>query len=409
MGNIGNIYATLTPIAIVFVILEIILCWYYKKDLISFEELIANFGTALGNQTVNVLVAAGVFVAYGYLWTHFRLIDNIEMTWYNFLLLLLGVDFIFYWVHRWGHHINIMWAAHSPHHSAEEMNFAVALRASVTQRLFSFFFFWPLTIIGFKPVDIYAMTGIHLFIAFLHHTELVPKLWRWVEFTFTTPSHHRVHHGVNFKYLDKNFSEFLIIWDRLFGTFAEEDEKVIYGMYHPPHSWNPITINFHYYRTLWRDAVAAPYAIDKVKLWFMPLGWRPRGLAPLEPITEVTLSNQQKYRPQAFANARPYLILHLVLGVLLMMYVIKPNSDWAVWQRWVGALLLWHTIIDWGGIMESKSWIWVSENIRIIYGTAIAILFCGLTLISPATYILVLLALLSIAWSWRYFRLAEAK
>lgn len=136
----------------------------------------------------------------------------------------------------------------------------------------------------------------------------------------------------------------------------------------------------------------------------MPLGWRPRGLAPLEPITEVTLSNQQKYRPQAFANARPYLILHLVLGVLLMMYVIKPNSDWTVWQRWVGALLLWHTIIDWGGIMESKTWIWVSENIRIIYGTAIAILFCGLTLTSPATYILVLLALLSIAWSWKFFR-----
>jgi alkylglycerol monooxygenase len=159
MGSLGNIYATLTPVAIVFILIEIGLCWYYKKDLISFEEFIGNFGTALGNQTVNVLVAAGVYVIYGYLWSHFRLIDDIEMTWYNFILLLLGVDFIFYWVHRWGHHVNIMWAAHSPHHSAEEMNFAVALRASVTQRLFSFFFFWPLTIIGFKPVDIYAMTG----------------------------------------------------------------------------------------------------------------------------------------------------------------------------------------------------------------------------------------------------------
>lgn len=165
----ANIYALLTPIALGFILLQITLCWYYKKNYISFRRL-SNFGTALGNQTMNVLVAAGVYVVYNWLWTNFRLIDNIEMNLVSFLLLLLGIDFIFYWVHRWGHHINIMWAAHSPHHSAEEMNFFVALRASVTQRLFSFMFFWPLTLIGFKPVDIYAMTGLHLFISFLHHT-----------------------------------------------------------------------------------------------------------------------------------------------------------------------------------------------------------------------------------------------
>jgi alkylglycerol monooxygenase len=148
----------------------------------------------------------------------------------------------------------------------------------------------------------------------------VPKLWRWVELTFTTPSHHRVHHGVNFKYLDKNFGEFLIIWDRLFGIFAEEQEKVVYGMYHGPQSWNPININFHYYRTLWRDASAAPYAIDKVKVWFMPLGWRPRGLPPNEPNIETTPANQEKYRNQLMPNAKPYLIAHLILGVMLQHY-----------------------------------------------------------------------------------------
>jgi sterol desaturase/sphingolipid hydroxylase (fatty acid hydroxylase superfamily) len=408
MGSLGNIYATLTPIAIVFILIEIGLSWYYKKDLVSFEELIANFGTALGNQTTNVLVAAGVYFVYGFLWTHFRLVDNIEMTWYNFLLLLLGVDFIFYWVHRWGHHVNIMWAAHSPHHSAEEMNFAVALRASVTQRLFSFFFFWPLTIIGFKPVDIYAMTAIHLFIAFLHHTELIRKLWRWVEYIFTTPSHHRVHHGVNFKYLDKNFGEFLIVWDRMFGTFEEEQEKVVYGMYHPPKSWNPISINFHYYITLWNNAKAAPYMVDKFKIWFMPLTWRPRGLPPLEPLVESTPENQEKYRPTPMPKAKPYLILHLIFGVILMMYVIKADSTWSTTERWVGAFLLWHTIVDWGGVMEAKRWVFISENIRIVYGTILMILFCGLTLSSPALYILVALALVSIGWVWKYFRVPAA-
>ena len=398
MGNLGNIYATLTPVAIIFIFVEVALCWYYKKYLISFEEFIANFGTALGNQTVNVLVAVGVYFVYGYLWQHYRIIDHIEMTWYNFILLLLGVDFIFYWVHRWGHHINIMWAAHSPHHSAEEMNFAVALRASVTQRLFSFFFFWPLTIIGFSPIDIYAMTGIHLFIAFLHHTELIPKLWNWIEYLFTTPSHHRVHHGVNFKYLDKNFGEFLIIWDRLFGTFEQEQEKVVYGMYHGPQSWNPININFHYYRTLWGDAVAAPHAVDKLKIWFMPLGWRPRGLPALEPIVETTPANQQKYRTAIFPKAKIYLVVQLVLGVALMLYVIKPNSGWTTPERWIGAIMLWHAIINWSGILESKSWVFISENIRIAYSTIAIIVFCSLGISSPFLYAFVALALICAAF-----------
>lgn len=366
MGSVGNIYAWLTPLAVFFVILEVVLNAVYKKGLIRFQELIANFGTAIGNQTVNVLVAAGVYVVYGYLWQNFRIIDRIPMTWYTFLLLLLGVDFIFYWVHRWGHHINIMWAAHSPHHSAEEMNFAVALRASVTQRLFSFFFFWPLTIIGFAPEDIYAMTGIHLFIAFLHHTELIPKLWRGIEYVFTTPSHHRVHHGVNYKYLDKNFSEFLIIWDRLFGTFQEEDEKVVYGMYSHPKSWNPIRINFHYYVLLWKQACEAPYWWDKIRLWFMPLGWTPRGLEPKPFPEEITTENQVKYRSEAYRFSGVYLVVQLIFGLFLMLLTIREQSVLSTTERWIAAVLLWQTIINWSGIQESQRWSVFSEWIRLL-------------------------------------------
>lgn len=220
-----NIYALLTPVALGFVLLEIAACAVFRRNYITFEEAVANFGTALANQTVNLLVAAGVYSVYSLLHDNYRIAGPLGMTPLNFVLLLLGIDFIFYWVHRWGHHLKIMWAAHSPHHSAEEMNFFVALRASVTQRLFSFFFFWPLTLVGFTPFDIYTMTALHLFISFLHHTEFIPKLPRIIEYIFTTPSHHRVHHGINYAYLDKNFGEFLIIWDRMFGTFAEKMKK----------------------------------------------------------------------------------------------------------------------------------------------------------------------------------------
>ncbi|MBL7842320.1 MAG: sterol desaturase family protein [Cyclobacteriaceae bacterium] len=400
-----NIYALLTPIALGFILLEILVCWYYKKSYITFQEAVANFGTALGNQTMNVLVAAGVFVVYGYLWENYRLIDSLEMNAITFLVLLLGIDFIFYWVHRWGHHINIMWAAHSPHHSAEEMNFFVALRASVTQRLFSFFFFWPLTLFGFKPIDIYAMTGLHLFISFLHHTELIPKLWRWIEFIFTTPSHHRVHHGINFAYLDKNFGEFLIVWDRLFNTYAEEEEKVVYGMYNPPRSWNPISINFHYYILLWKDAVAAPYWIDKLKIWFMPLGWRPRGLPPKPALQEVTQENQVRFQTKMFWRAKPYLILHILLGIVLMMFIIDPNSPWGTAERWIGSFLLWHMIINWSGIMESKEWLFFSEIGRLIITCSAIIYFSHAPIYSPLNLLWIVISLISSVWTIRYFRI----
>jgi alkylglycerol monooxygenase len=399
-----NIYAFLTPIAIGFVLLEMALCWFYKKKYITFQEAVANFGTALGNQTMNVLVAAGVYVAYGYLWNHYRWIDTIEMNAVNALLLLLGIDFIFYWVHRWGHHINIMWAAHSPHHSAEEMNFFVALRASVTQRLFSFFFFWPLTLIGFKPIDIYAMTGVHLFIAFLHHTEFIPKLWRWIEFIFTTPSHHRVHHGINFRYLDKNFGEFLIIWDRLFKTYAEEDEKVIYGMYNPPKTWNPITINFHYYQLLWKDAVAAPRWIDKIKIWFMPLGWRPVGLPEKPALQEVTVENQIRFSTQMFEGAKPYLVVQILIGVFMMMLIINPSSSLSTGERWAGSFFLWFSIINWSGIMESKSWLVSAELFRLILSCAFLVLLNDKPIMSPVNLIWLSITLISIFWTLYFFR-----
>lgn len=400
----SNIYALLTPFAIGFILLELALCWYYRKKLITFQEAVANFGTALGNQTMNVLVAAGVYVVYGYLWENFRMIDNIPMNIGTFLLLLLGIDFIFYWVHRWGHHINIMWAAHSPHHSSEEMNFFVALRASVTQRLFSFLFFWPLTLIGFRPVDIYAVTGIHLFIAFLHHTELIPKLWRWIELVFTTPSHHRVHHGINFRYLDKNFGEFLIIWDRLFGTFAEEKEKVVYGMYNPPRTWNPITINFHYYIALWKDAVAAPRWFDKLKIWFMPLGWRPRGLPPKPTIQEVTAENQVRFTTVMFEGAKPYLIVHVILGIGLMLMIINPNSPWTTAERWIASTLLWHMIINWSGIMESKPWVVASEILRLAFTCTMVLTFSHKPIYAFVNVSSIVLALLSTLWVLHFFK-----
>lgn len=401
-----NIYSLLTPLAVGLIILELIYCWITRKTYFTFQESIANFCTALGNQSTNVLVAVGVYVTYGYLWENFRWLDiPMDAThWYNWLLLLIGIDFIFYWIHRWGHEVNIMWAAHSPHHSAEEMNLMVGLRASITQRLMSFFFFWPLTLLGFDPISLYMMTGVHLFIGYWHHTETLPKFWSWIEYVFNTPSHHRVHHGVNFKYLDKNYAEFLIVWDRLFGTFQEEEEKVVYGMYNGPQSWNPLIINFHYYITLWNKAVAAPYWWDKIRIWFMPLTWQPRGLPEYVPSKEITLENQVRYQSVIFPKAKVYLVTHMLLCLGLMLFIINGDSPWTTMERWLGAALLWHTIVNLSGILESKDWLLGSEIIRLIFVALAMLLFNDWYQNSMFVAGISSIAGLSIGWASYYFK-----
>lgn len=397
----ANIYSFITPVVIFFILIEISVELIARKGRITFQESVANMGTAIANQTVNLLVMFGVYLSYGWLYENYRFF-TIEFNWISAIGLLLGIDFIFYWVHRWGHEMNILWAAHSPHHSAEEMNYFVALRASVTQRLISFLFFWPLTLIGFDPVHIYMMVAIHLFIAFLHHTEYIRKLGP-IEWIFTTPSHHRVHHGANFKYLDKNFGEFLIIWDKMFGSFAEEKEKVVYGMYNAPKTWNPIFINFHYYFVLLKDAWNAPHFADKFRIWFMPTGWRPKGL-PQRVYEEMTLENHVRYSSIMFRGAKPYLISQIIFGLYFAMIIMNINNGWTVTERFLGAISLWHMVFNWAGILESKKWVIPSEIIRILMAAAILLSFTGWYQNIIVVLSISLISILHIFWCMYFFR-----
>ncbi len=222
-----NVYAVIPPLVLILLIAEILVCLKQKSAYYNFQDTVANLSTGIGNQCINLAVA--LFVYNFYNWLYQFAPWQIEAKWYNLILLLILQDFIFYWFHRTGHSINIFWAAHGPHHSSEEMNLSVGIRASFTQRLFQFLFFdWILVLMGFSPEMVYSMAAVHLFLAYWHHTRLIKKMG-WFEKWFVTPSHHRVHHGVNTQYIDKNFSEFLIIWDKWFGTFEEEDEEICYG------------------------------------------------------------------------------------------------------------------------------------------------------------------------------------
>ncbi len=198
-------------------------------------------------------IVAGIFISKIYLSLFgFRLFD-IPVNVTTFLLLLLAQDFCYYFLHRCSHRIRWMWAAHSVHHSSENMNFSTAFRQSLMYPLADMWLFWlPLVFIGFNPVLVVLVVLFNLALQFFVHTQAIKTLGP-IEWLFNTPSHHRVHHGQNVQYIDKNYAGVLIIWDRLFGSFEAEDETVRYGLTKPINSFNPLTVTFREWRDMLGD------------------------------------------------------------------------------------------------------------------------------------------------------------
>jgi sterol desaturase/sphingolipid hydroxylase (fatty acid hydroxylase superfamily) len=188
----------------------------------------------------------------------------------SWVTLFIVVDFVYYWFHRASHRIRLFWAAHVNHHSSEHMNFATALRQSWTVPFTRIVFYWPICLIGFHPLALMTMGAVTIIAAFWVHTDHIRKLWWPIEFVFVTPSHHRVHHGSNEQYLDKNYGNVLIIWDRMFGTFEPEREKVRYGLTRNINTYNPIHIAFHEWSDMIRGALRASSLKEMARQIFGP-------------------------------------------------------------------------------------------------------------------------------------------
>ncbi len=254
--------------------------WEYRRirhdpSRMNVPEAIRNFALGAGYQTTELLFAGLIAFPVYALCYHFRLLD-LELTWLTGLLTFVGVEFCFYWQHRAGHRMRWFWAAHVVHHSSERMNFSTAMRQNATN-IFNgmWIFYLPLALIGFNPVWIGVAYALSLVYQFFIHTTLVDKLPRPIEWVFNTPSHHRVHHGRNPGYIDRNYGGVLIIWDRLFGTFVAEDEQAPpeYGITTPVPSNNLLVLWTHEYRDMFR-AMAQPGPIrDRLKHLWKPPEW----------------------------------------------------------------------------------------------------------------------------------------
>ena len=250
------------------------LVWMRKQEF-DWRAAGASFGVAIGKRIVDTATAgaAGVFLFGLYEYRLFTLELNNILTGVAFFLLF---ELTYYWHHRMAHEVRWLWATHSVHHTPEEMNLSVAARLGWTGLLSgSVLFFAPLVLIGFHPIAVFVMLAASLFYQIWIHTEVVGRLPRPVEWLFNTPSHHRVHHASNVDYLDRNYGGVLIIWDRIFGTFAEETEPPKYGLTEPLKSYNPIKIALWEWRRIARDLLSARSFSEIIGYMFAPPGWSP--------------------------------------------------------------------------------------------------------------------------------------
>ena len=201
--------------------------------------------------------------------------------WWTWALAIVGVDFFFYWAHRVAHRVRLVWATHQAHHSSEYFNFATALRQKWNNSA-EIVMWLPLPLLGVPPALVFFGFSVSLVYQFFVHTEHVDRLWRPLELVLNTPSHHRVHHGVDPEYIDRNYGGILIVWDRLFGTFQPELHRPTYGLTTPVRTHRILRLQTHEYTAMARDVRAAPRLRDKLGYVFGPPGWRPDGVAARE-------------------------------------------------------------------------------------------------------------------------------
>lgn len=279
MPEFPNIILYAIPFFILAMLVEL---WVtIKMHIKTYEtkDAFASLSMGIGNVLISFLSKAIVLASFFYIYEHFRFF-TIPLTWWSFVLIFFADDFTYYWYHRVSHECRFFWASHVVHHSSEHYNLSTALRQTWSGSFFSFIFWLWMPLVGFHPAMILLQMSISLLYQFWIHTEAIHKMPKWFEAVMNTPSHHRVHHGSNPIYLDRNHAGILIIWDKLFGTFQPEleNEKVVYGLVKNIHTYNPIKIAFLEWIYMFKDAFTGKKSLKQRLLYLTkPPGWKHDG------------------------------------------------------------------------------------------------------------------------------------
>jgi alkylglycerol monooxygenase len=268
------------PVLIALIVVEVVIGVLRQRQSYLWQDTATSLSMLAGNIFFNLLLQ-GITLGFYYWIYQFRILD-ISNTWGTWLLLVVLIDLNFYWFHRASHRIRVLWAVHVNHHSSEYLNLGTALRQAWFGPVVRWLFFWPLVLIGFDPLMFLSAGAVSTIAGFWVHTEQVRKMPRWFEYVFNTPSHHRVHHGSNPEYIDKNYANLFILWDRWFGSFAPEHAQVRYGLTKNIHTYNPLKVVFHELLAIGKDVKNARTRAERLRYIFSPPDWAPKAEADIK-------------------------------------------------------------------------------------------------------------------------------
>ena len=350
-----NLIALAIPAFFVFIGLELLLARRRGASVYRLADALADLGCGIGQRAVLVLGAAAVLGLYALVYAHARLFTFAKGSLWPWAIALLGVELGYYWWHRLSHEVNLLWAVHVVHHQSEDYNLAVALRQAILSPLTVLPFYLPLAVLGVPLLQFAVMEALVTLYQFWIHTELVGRIGL-LEAVLNTPSHHRVHHAVNPQYLDKNYAGTFIVWDRLFGSFAPEGERCIYGVSHPLQSFNPAWAQVQPWVALFSEMARAPSVGAAARFLFASPEWRPAWTSPTGQLRGRPGATETKYEVRPGGRRTAYVFFNFVLLVVAAFCLVLWGGDLSVAVR-VGAVgLILLSLTTLGGLLEFRRW-----------------------------------------------------
>ncbi len=372
METYANALLYAIPFFILLLLIEILYGYFVKDQQHKVLDTVSSISSGLTNIVKDSLGLGVILVSYPFLLEHMA-VTEIRATWGVWLAAFLVIDFAGYWNHRLSHHVNFFWNQHVIHHSSEEFNLACALRQSISNLLGYFpLFLIPAALVGVPAEVIAVIAPVHLFAQFWYHTRHIGKMG-WLEYIIVTPSQHRVHHAINPEYIDKNLGQILCIWDRWFGTFQEELEEVPpqYGVLKPAHTWNPILINFQHLWRLILDAWRTRSLKDKLRIWFMPTGWRPADVRESYPTQVIEdIYSFKRYETPASHWLKGYAIFQMVSTLVLTLFMFYNYSHIGFDGLLLFGAFVFLGIFGYTSLMDRRKYAFLIEMFRSMAGIA---------------------------------------
>jgi sterol desaturase/sphingolipid hydroxylase (fatty acid hydroxylase superfamily) len=376
METYGKILVFAMPAFLLLVLLETFYGYIIGKNTVRNLDTVSSLSSGVTNVVKDVLGLSIAIISYQWMVEHLA-IFHVKSSVALYVIAFFALDFSGYWVHRIAHEYNFFWNNHIVHHSSEEFNLACALRQSISVfvRLFTFFLL-PAALFGVPAQVIAVVSPIHLFAQFWYHTQHIGKLG-FLEKIIVTPSHHRVHHAINPIYLDKNYGQIFIFWDKWFGTYQEELSEVppVYGITRPVSTWNPIKINFQHLWLLIKDALQTTNLRDKLRIWLMPTGWRPADVNALHPVPKI----EDPYHFNKY-DTRATLGLHVwcwVQLIVLLAWSTHLFGNIALINKanpyyiYLYGLIIFIDVYAYSDLMDRNASAWIFEGIKCILGLGI--------------------------------------